>query len=66
MDTSTIIGCATFLVGTILASLGLLVMVTTGLLINNWIVKYWKPIKFFHYITDPVSERKTSVLDDRK
>ena len=62
MDTATIIGCATFLIGAILTCLGLLVITVTALLANNWIVKYWKPIKFFHYVTDPVplDERRSS------
>lgn len=49
--------CATFLIGAILVSLAIIVMTMTILLINNWVVKYWKPIKFFHYITDPGSTR---------
>lgn len=57
MDVNTIMGCATFLIGAILVCLGVIVMSMTILLINNWVVKYWKPIKFFHYITDPGSTR---------
>jgi len=34
------------------------------LLINNFIVKYWKPVKFFHYITDPTPERRAPTFDD--
>ena len=57
METSTIISCATFLISSILACLAFLVLVVTVLLINNLIIKYWKPVKFFHYLTDPNNER---------
>ena len=64
MDTSTIMSCATFLIGTILVGLGMIILTVTGLLINNFIVKYWKPVKFFHYITDPMPERRAPTFDD--
>jgi hypothetical protein len=52
MDTTTIMSCATFLIGTILVGLGAIILTASGLLINNFIVKYWKPVQFFHYIND--------------
>ena len=64
MDTTTIMSCATFLIGTILVGLGAIILTVSGLLINNFIVKYWKPVQFFHYINDPMSERRAPTFDD--
>jgi hypothetical protein len=57
MDTTTIMSCATFLIGAILIGLGAIILTVSGLLINNFIVKYWKPVQFFHYINDPGTDR---------
>jgi hypothetical protein len=66
MEASTIIGTATFLIGAILVSLGLLTLVITAIAINNLLVKYWKPVKLFNYVQEPVrvTERKPPVFDD--
>lgn len=45
MNTSIIISSSTFLIGSILVSLGILVLICTSVLINNLLAKYWKTVK---------------------
>jgi hypothetical protein len=43
----TIDQAATFLAGSILFSLGIIVLIIGGLVINNILHKYWKPVRIF-------------------
>ena len=42
-----------FLVGSILISLGVMVLITAAVFVNVLLHKYWKPIKFYAYHAPP-------------
>lgn len=45
---------AVFLAGSILTMMGMIVIIAGIVIINNIIVKYWKPITMFRYDYRPV------------
>jgi len=51
---AVIIGAAEFLVGSILVSMGVLVISATAVALN----RYWHPIKLFSYVHLPPEEKK--------
>jgi hypothetical protein len=42
-----------FLVGSVLISLGMIVLVSAIVLVNNIIAKFWKPVKIYAYHAVP-------------
>lgn len=52
-----------FLVGSVLISLGMIVLVSAVVFVNNIIARYWKPVKIYAYHVVP---RQDSELDDAK
>jgi hypothetical protein len=58
----TIESASTFLVGSILVSLGFLVVISVTILVNNLIAKYWKPIKLwtweYKFVEMPVNQEE--------
>ena len=55
MDVSS---ASIFLVGSVLISLGMIVLVTAIVFVNNIIARFWKPIKFYAYHAIPESEHE--------
>ena len=45
-----------FLVGSVLISLGMIVLVSAVVFVNNIIAKFWKPVKIYAYHTIPRQE----------
>jgi hypothetical protein len=45
-----------FLVGSVLISLGMIVLVSAVVFVNNIIAKFWKPVKIYAYHTVPRQE----------
>ena len=57
MDASSmteVVQAANFVTGSILVSLGLIVIVSTILVINNLFTKFWKPVRIFTYVVKQV------------
>lgn len=57
MDASSmteVVQAANFVTGSVLVSLGLVVIVSTILVINNLFTKFWKPIRIFTYVVKQV------------
>jgi hypothetical protein len=73
-DFSLILGCASFVINSVLICLGIIIIVCTILVVDNLIHKYWKPIKFIWYVdsTAPpqlsreVKETRKNDLDNSK
>jgi hypothetical protein len=42
-----------FLVGSVLISLGMIVLVSAVVLVNNIIARFWKPVKIYAYHAVP-------------
>ena len=55
---AVIIGAAEFLVGSILVSMGVLVISATAVALNRLFTRYWHPIKLFSYVHIPPEEKK--------
>ena len=49
-----VVQAANFVTGSILVSLGLIVIVSTILVINNLFTKFWKPVRIFTYVVKQV------------
>lgn len=56
MDITTVHTASFFLGGTILTCLAIIVIVAAVILINNIIVRFWKPIRLFTYVHIPLPE----------
>ena len=54
---------STFLVGSVLISLGMIVLVSAVVFVNNIIARFWKPVKIYAYHAVP---RQDPELDDAK
>ena len=57
MDASSmteVVQAANFVTGSVLVSLGLVVIVSTILVINNLFTKFWKPVRIFTYVVKQV------------
>jgi hypothetical protein len=52
-----------FLVGSVLISLGMIVLVSAVVFVNNIIARYWKPVKIYAYHVVP---RQDQDFDDAK
>ena len=52
-----------FLVGSILISLGMIVLVSAIVFVNNIIAKFWKPVKIYAYHT---VQRQDPELEENK
>jgi hypothetical protein len=52
-----------FLVGSVLISLGMIVLVSAVVFVNNIIARYWKPVKIYAYHAVP---RQDPEPDDAK
>jgi len=50
-----------FLVGSVLISLGMIVLVSAVVFVNNIIARFWKPVKIYAYHTVP---RQDSEIQD--
>jgi hypothetical protein len=55
---AVIIGAAEFLVGSILVSMGVLVISATAVALNRLFTRYWHPVKLFSYVHIPPEEKK--------
>ena len=54
---------STFLVGSVLISLGMIVLVSAVVFVNNIIARFWKPVKIYAYHVVP---RQDQDFDDSK
>ena len=63
----TIESASTFLVGSILVSLGFLVMLSVTILVNNLLAKYWKPVKIwtwdYKFVEVPIQQQEEPKLE---
>ncbi len=65
-DFNLILGCASFVINSILICLSLIIIVGTILVVDNLIHRYWKPIKLVWYIdsaSPPQISRETKKND---
>jgi len=51
---SEVVQAANFVTGSVLVSLGLIVIVSTILVINNLFTRFWKPVRIFTYVVKQV------------
>ena len=70
MNEATIMGAVTFLGGSVLLSLSILVLVATAIAVNNILHRFWKPISWLHlhdarpqYVTPEVSKIEPQVAE---
>ena len=54
---------STFLVGSVLISLGMIVLVSAVVFVNNIISRFWKPVKIYAYHVVP---RQDQDFDESK
>lgn len=52
-----------FFVGTILYGMGIIILVTVLIIINNLFSKYWKPINLLKFTDFPPKETNTQFVD---
>ena len=61
-----VIQASVFLVGSILISLGGLVLLATAVLINNIFSRYWKPVRLYTYHQTPAVQHEPRFEETRK
>ena len=51
---SEVISAANFVTGSVLACVGIVVIVATILIVNNLFTRFWRPVKIFYYVEKEV------------
>jgi hypothetical protein len=66
MDPTSIqvVQAATFVTVSTLVSIGLIVIVSAILVINNMFNRFWKPIKIFNYVNMPIDQHPTPPVSE--
>ena len=64
--TYEVIQAANFVTGALLVSIGIIIIVSALLLINNMFTRFWRPIKVFTYIAAKISPEDAAALDAAK
>ena len=62
----TVDQASTFLAGSLLTMIGLVIVVGGVVVINNIIHKYWKPVQFFKFLEYPPQFQQEPHLDVQK
>ena len=58
-----VVQAANFVTGALLVSLGIIIIVSALLLINNMLTRYWRPIKVFTYIAAKISPEDAAAIE---
>ena len=58
-----VIAAANFVTGALLVSIGIIIIVSAILLINNMLTRYWRPIKVFTYIAAKISPEDAAAIE---
>jgi hypothetical protein len=61
-----VIQAANFVTGALLISLGILIIISAILLINNMFTRFWRPIKIFTYIAAKISPEDAAAMEASK